>query len=117
MLPDEVKIGSRETAYMLEVMQAYQNGKVIESLVKGGEWKKNDDPHWNWDFEDYRVRRKSLYHVTIEKVETTFLEVEATSKEEAEVIAYDKITPADFPPNYPDYRVTDVSEMYKLTER
>lgn len=110
-MTDEKKIGSRETDYMLEVMEAYQNGEVIESLEKGGEWKKNDDPHWNWDFEDYRVKRTKTYHVTIEKIETTFLEVEAASEEEAEEIAYDVITPADFPPDVPDYRVTDVEEI------
>lgn len=44
---------------MIEVMQAFQNGKAIEvTLLKNygdAEWKKTTDPAWNWHVCDYRV--------------------------------------------------------------
>ncbi len=37
-------------------MQAFADGKKIESTIKGGDgWSVNKNPDWNWDRFDYRI--------------------------------------------------------------
>lgn len=46
------------TAYMISVMQAYVDGKSIESLYYGQSnnvWGKEPHPEWDWRMIDYRV--------------------------------------------------------------
>lgn len=52
----------KTTKDMIEVMQAYIDGKEIEVLVNGHYWKviKGDtvSPVWNWEKHDYRVKEE-----------------------------------------------------------
>ena len=44
---------------MIEVMQAFKDGKKIESkIVFGTVWYEENSPTWNWDKYDYRIKSK-----------------------------------------------------------
>lgn len=52
----------KTTKEMFEVMQAYADGKKIEYKTKTyDEWRDIDDPAWNWEFADYRVKSEPKY--------------------------------------------------------
>lgn len=48
MTPDQI----------IEVVQAYKEGKIIESrsVYTGGEWFRVDFPSWNFDSVEYRIK-------------------------------------------------------------
>lgn len=46
---------------MIEVMQAFINGREIEyklDIAGNEDWKPNKDPAWNWNGFDYRVKKE-----------------------------------------------------------
>ena len=56
-----------ELKEMIKVMQHYENGGEVECTDVGGEWwRVLDDPQWNWDGYDYRIKEQKQ-KVTIEK--------------------------------------------------
>lgn len=48
---------------MIEVMQAYKDGKTIEftDFYYDDNWKEIDSPYWNWRLFDYRVKPEPKY--------------------------------------------------------
>ena len=48
-----------ETKQMIEVMQAFENGKKIEfrhrGKVPGDDWLPSKNPQWDWDYHEYRI--------------------------------------------------------------
>lgn len=49
------------TKEKIEVMQAYENGEQIEGTPKyTNEWCELDEPVWDWDSCDYRIKPKPL---------------------------------------------------------
>ena len=50
----------KTTKEMIEVMQAYDKGEKIETLISGEQkkWFDNKNPAWNWEKCDYRVKKK-----------------------------------------------------------
>ena len=53
----------KTTKEMIEVMQAYESGEQIESIckIKNALWYECNNPIWNWDEFDYRVKPKKSY--------------------------------------------------------
>ena len=49
-----------DIAYKIKVMQHFENGGKVESVnrLNGGTWKQNNDPAWNWDFNQYRIKEE-----------------------------------------------------------
>jgi hypothetical protein len=43
------------TKRMIEVMQAYMEGKPIEASYDGGSFRQLDQPSWNWMMSKYRI--------------------------------------------------------------
>ena len=53
------------TKYMIEVMQAYEEGAAIEARSvswpeEGAVYADAENPSWNWNFYDYRVKPVKL---------------------------------------------------------
>lgn len=55
----------KTTKQMIEVMQAYVDGREVESRSNKGPsvWGKTYDPIWNWNAFDYRVKKRKLYAI------------------------------------------------------
>ena len=53
----------KTTKEMIEVMQAYVDGKEIEYTNKNSpmDWLKTKDPLWDWNASDYRVKQAPEY--------------------------------------------------------
>lgn len=52
----------KTTEEMIEVMQAYADGKKIESTVNGyNKWSDCDYPTWEWVAFDFRVKKEPTY--------------------------------------------------------
>lgn len=69
MTPREM---SRDTKYMISVMQAYEDGKEIEFRCrKDDAWSACPIPTWNWQHWDYRVKPEPKYvpYDSVEEVE------------------------------------------------
>ncbi|WP_169975112.1 hypothetical protein [Campylobacter sp. RM16191] len=52
---------SKTTKQMIEVMEAFCNGELIQRRPKDLEyaaWALTTDPDWSWDFFDYRIKPK-----------------------------------------------------------
>ena len=50
---------SKTTQEMIEIMQAYEGGAIIEFKVwPTDDWRELDDPAWDWSDCDYRVKAK-----------------------------------------------------------
>ena len=48
------------TAQMIEVMQAFENGKKIEFRERGSRtWKPDENPEWDWSGIEYRIAPES----------------------------------------------------------
>lgn len=46
----------KTTKQMIEVMQAFVDGKEVEWCISGiGDWEIVRNPHWKWDNHDYRI--------------------------------------------------------------
>lgn len=49
-----------ETKQMIEVMQAFENGKKIEFRERGSRtWKPDENPEWDWSGIEYRIAPES----------------------------------------------------------
>ena len=48
-----------DTAYKIKVMQAFEDGKKIQSSY-GGKWEDNCDPRWDWPKVEYRIKPEPL---------------------------------------------------------
>jgi hypothetical protein len=48
----------KSTQEIIEVMQAFAEGKEIERNAGFGEWMATDSPRWNWYDFDYRIAAK-----------------------------------------------------------
>lgn len=60
------------TKEMIEVMQAYEDGKTIECKQKGqcdSMWIVVRSPDWNWYYYDYRVKAEPIYRQYFTKEE------------------------------------------------
>lgn len=51
----------KTTKEMIEIMQAYERGEQIQLLNIDGNWEDKDNPAWNWEKCDYRVKPKPKY--------------------------------------------------------
>lgn len=50
------------TKEMIEVMQAYEDGKTIETRGKTcHNWSVIASPCWNWSYNEYRIKQESKY--------------------------------------------------------
>lgn len=50
------------TQEKIEVMQAYEDGKTIQSYdLEQDKWVNCHNPTWNWDTLDYRIKPESKY--------------------------------------------------------
>lgn len=54
----------------ISVMQAFADGKEVEYKENDGEWVSVDEPLWNWNTYDYRVKGK----ITDEEKEKKFID-------------------------------------------
>ena len=45
----------------IAVMRAFAYGKKIEVSCKGSNWVEKEDPHWNWEGCDYRIKPEPKY--------------------------------------------------------
>lgn len=54
----------KTTKDMIEVMQAYDDGKEIEVFINGHRWEAikgdNVSPVWNWEKHDYRTKKEPM---------------------------------------------------------
>lgn len=55
------------TEEKIAVMQAYVDGKEIESCVTGGEWEVNKYPAWTWGTCEYRVKQLPEFKIDRDK--------------------------------------------------
>jgi hypothetical protein len=44
-----------ETKECIRIMQAYVDGKEVESMYRGN-WATTTNPRWNWDDTEYRIK-------------------------------------------------------------
>ena len=51
----------KTTKEMIEVMQAFEDGKVIECEVEKSVWGETSEPAWDWGHFDYRVKKEPKY--------------------------------------------------------
>ena len=64
----------KTTEEKIAVMAAYKEGKKIERQVIGEQywmvWNIREEPHWNWELCDYRIKEEPKYrpYKTIEEV-------------------------------------------------
>ena len=53
------------TKEKIKVMQAYENDKIIQIYVndnvKWVDWVEKNEPKWNWDYYEYRIKPEELY--------------------------------------------------------
>lgn len=49
------------TKEMIEVMQAYEDGKTIEVFTSTHTWHDIIEPNWNWEYCKYRVKAEPKY--------------------------------------------------------
>ena len=58
---------AKDLKEQIEIMTHYLNGGEVECTDVGGDWwRVLDDPQWNWDGYDYRIKEQKQ-KVTIEK--------------------------------------------------
>ena len=51
-------MAKKTTKGMIEVMQAFADGKVIECEVEKSVWGETSEPAWDWDHFDYRIKKE-----------------------------------------------------------
>lgn len=81
-------------AEQIKVMQAFENGKDIESMpdtFSDTVWEDDYDPKWNWNEYKYRVKLRTLYiNITNKPGESAY--TVHTSGEEANLSKFDEYT-------------------------
>jgi hypothetical protein len=48
------------TADAIKIMQAYVDGKTIETRVRRDKWFENSSPGWNWEEAQYRIKPEPM---------------------------------------------------------
>lgn len=51
----------------IKVMQAFEDGKTIQSRFLNDEWKDNPNPKWNWETCSYRIKPEPILPKTWEE--------------------------------------------------
>lgn len=52
------------TKEKIEVMQAFEDGKLIEFSNGDGDWKHVGEPSWDWACFEYRIKKAPSYYTT-----------------------------------------------------